>query len=209
MTNLPEYLKQGEHARLFPILADTNRERRITSLFLALLPHIPALAADVLGAVGVRVGKRTKIESFTEVVFKEGKDINVRPDGLIIVSNSTSRWSALVEAKIGKAKLNPEQIEKYLELAKLNGIDAIITISNEFVDRADHSPVSVPKTLLHKVDLFHWSWTGISTKCDILAYQKLWRIMNRPSFLPNGYAFLLIPALVSNDSTRWARIGKF
>jgi len=59
----------------------------------------------------------------------------------------------------------------YVEMAKANGIDAVITISNEFVARADHSPVSVPKVLLRKVGLFHWSWTWIRTQCAILAHQ--------------------------------------
>ncbi len=171
MTDLPDFLKQGERARLFPVLADTSRENRMASIFLSLLPQIPALAETVLSTTGLRVGKRTKIEAFTEIVLREANGANNRPDGLLSVSTGKSTWYALIEAKIGKAKLDADQVQRYVEMAKANGINAVITISNEFVARADHSPVSVPKTLLRKVDLFHWSWTWIATQCEILEHQ--------------------------------------
>jgi hypothetical protein len=172
MADLPNFLKQGEPARLFPILADTSREQRMASIFLSLLPQIPPLAAAVLNTVGVRVGKRTTIEAFTEVVFKERNDKKDRPDGLLIISTGKATWSALIEAKIGKAKLDSDQVQRYIEIAKANGIDAVITISNEFVARADHSPVSIPKNLLRKTKLYHWSWTWLATQCEILAVQN-------------------------------------
>lgn len=171
MTELPDFLKRGDSARLIPILADTNREQRIASIFLSLLPQIPSLAHEVLSSVGLRVGKRTKIEAFTEVVLKEADSAKNRPDGLLVVWTGQKTWSALVEAKIGTAKLDEDQVQRYLEMARANNIDAVITISNEFVARADHSPVSVPKTLLRKVGLYHWSWTWIATQCEILAYR--------------------------------------
>ena len=171
MTDLPVILKRGEPARLIPILADTNREQRIASIFLSLLPQIPSLAEEVFATVGTRVGKRTKIEAFTEVVLKEADSAKNRPDGLLIVSTGKSSWSALIEAKIGTAKLSADQVTRYVEMARANGIDAVITISNEFVTRADHSPVSIPKNLLRKVDLYHWSWTWIATQCEILAHK--------------------------------------
>ncbi|WP_093114763.1 hypothetical protein [Salinihabitans flavidus] len=143
----------------------------MASIFLSLLPQIPSLAGAVLNTVGLRVGKRTKIETFTEVVLKDCNDTNNRPDGLLVVSTGKATWSALVEAKIGKSKLDADQVQRYLEMAKANGIDAVLTISNEFVARADHSPVVVPKTLLRKASLYHWSWTWIATQCEILSIQ--------------------------------------
>lgn len=172
MNQLPDFLKQGEPARLFPVLADTNKEQRIASILLAALPQIPALATELFRTAGIRIGKRSKIETFTEVVLKETKPSSCRPDGLIVVSTPKSTWTSLVEAKIGKAELNQEQIERYLNLAKANGIDAVITLSNQFVARADHPPVPVSKTLLRKTELFHWSWTWIATQCEILDYQQ-------------------------------------
>ncbi len=171
MIDRPDFLVSGDIARLFPILAETSKEKRVASIFLAVMTQIPALAEEVLSTVGMRVGKRTKVSAFTEVVLKEETDIGCRPDGLIIVDTGRTRWTALVEAKIGKNNLTNEQVQKYMELAKANKIDAVITISNQFVARADHSPVTVPKTLLRKVDLFHWSWTWLATACEILEYQ--------------------------------------
>lgn len=172
MSSLPPMLKQGERARLFPVLADTSREGRMTSIFLAILPSVPELAQAVFGTLGVRVGKRTKIETFTEIVLNDGSDIKNRPDGLIMVSTAKSTWTALVEAKIGKAELDADQVTRYIEVAKANKIDAVLTISNQFVARADVSPLSLPRPILKKADLFHWSWTWLKTQCEIISYQE-------------------------------------
>jgi len=112
MKDLPGFLKRGEPARLIPVLADTNREQRIASIFLSLLPQIPSLAEEVLSTVGMRVDSAKN-----------------RPDGLLIVSTGKNSWSALVEAKIGTAKLEVDQVTRYVEMARANGIDAVITIA--------------------------------------------------------------------------------
>jgi hypothetical protein len=39
--------KQGTPARLFPIVADSSRENRLTSVLLATLTAIPTLAQDL------------------------------------------------------------------------------------------------------------------------------------------------------------------
>lgn len=173
MADLPEFLKQGERARIFPVLADTSKEKRITSILLAVMSQVPALAESLLSSTGRRIGRRTKIDVFTEVIPMSGENVNGRPDGLIILSSGKETWSALIEAKIGKAELQDEQVCRYVETARSNNIPAVITISNQFVARADHSPVAVPKTLLKKTALFHWSWTWISTQCEILLHQQI------------------------------------
>jgi len=50
------------------------------------------------------------------------------PGRLIIVSTGRQEWRALVEAKSGNAALQEDQVESYLDLAKRNNIDAVITI---------------------------------------------------------------------------------
>lgn len=172
MRDLPTMLTQGEKARLFPVLADTSREGRMASIFLALLPTIPSLAETVLGTTGLRIGKRTQIETYTEIVLNDASEVKNRPDGLIVVRSPKSTWTALVEAKIGKAELDADQVSRYLDAAKANRIDAVVTISNQFVARADLSPITLPKNALKKAALFHWSWTWIRTQCDIIAHQK-------------------------------------
>ncbi|OBY24792.1 hypothetical protein [Leisingera sp. JC1] len=171
MTTMPDFVEFGAPARLFPALAETNRERRVTSIFLAVLAQVHPMAVEVLSSVGQRVGVRTKISTFTEVVLKEKTGNNCRPDGLIVLETGSRRWSALVETKIARNELTEEQVTKYIELARANGVDAVITVSNQFVSRADHSPVPVSKKLLRKTDLFHWSWSWLATQCELLSLQ--------------------------------------
>lgn len=155
---------------MLPVVADTSRESRVTSIVLALLPRIPGLAASLLGSMGVRVGRRTRIESFTEIVFENeaGRDGRDRPDGLIVIDTGRSRHSILVEVKIGKAEIELDQVCRYLDLARDNGVDAVLTVSNQFVARADHPPIAVPKSALKRVALFHWPWMWILTQCRLL-----------------------------------------
>ncbi len=165
---IKDIIAQGEKARLFPVVAETSKENRIASIFLALLPEIPDLAKALLQSANTRVGKRSTIECYTEVFLKNDTDKNDKPDGLICVKTGSKSWLALVEFKIGKADLEKDQVERYLKLAKSHSIDAVITISNQFVARADHPPIQVSKALTKKVGLFHWSWMSILTKCQLL-----------------------------------------
>lgn len=172
MTSTHDFLVRGESARLFPTLADTSREQRATSIFLAVMSQVPGLAEAILQSINVKVGKRTRVEAYTEVVLKQEGSTSGRPDGLLIVQSSRMKWSALIETKIGGAKLDSDQVTKYVELARANGIDAVITISNQFVARPEHSPVDVPKNLLKKTKLYHWSWKYISTQSEILEIEQ-------------------------------------
>lgn len=165
---LPDAFPHGEIARLFPPLSESNRERRIVSIFLAMLPRVPALGTALLSTAGFKVGKRTKMSAFTEVVHVDGPDKRV--DGLIVARTGSAEWRALLEAKIEKSVHSADQINGYLDLAK-NDVDAFITISNEFVARADHPVVEVKANLLKKVQMCHWSWTFIATQCEIILYQ--------------------------------------
>lgn len=165
---LPTMLKRGEHARLFPVLADTSKEGRTLSIFLACLPYVDEFGKAMLASIGERVGARTRIETFTEVVCDKEGDKNNRPDGLIVVRNGSKTWTALVEAKVGNAVLTPEQLEAYLEVAKLNGIDALITLSNQFAPLPTHHPVKVSANAKRKVALFHWSWMYVLTQASLL-----------------------------------------
>ncbi|MFT6489507.1 MAG: hypothetical protein ACJAXQ_000277 [Parvibaculaceae bacterium] len=157
----PDYLASGERARLIPTLADTRKEGRITSSTLAAFMSVDEFAKSLLDSVGVRLGKTSKVECFTEIVFrnKDRAASNLRPDGLIVVTTGKKQWSALIEAKIGKAELLADQVESYLDLAKEHKIDAVITISNQFAASATHHPLTLKKTKTRNVDLFHWSWT--------------------------------------------------
>ena len=170
---LPDFLKQGERARLIPITADSNKEARTLSVLMSMASAIPDLAHALFAPVGQRIGKRARIEVYTEVVPKNNPaNVKDRPDGLVVIRTGKRYWSAFIEAKIGNAELKGEQVERYLELAKANGVDAVITISNDFTARIDHHPVPVSKKLTKKVGLYHWPWMWVFTQAVLLQMEQ-------------------------------------
>lgn len=177
MTSLPEFLTSGAPSKLFPVVADSSREERTLSILLAVLQHVPDLYSEVFASIGIRTGKRTRVSTFTEVGLTTDSENADRPDGLLCIETGRSRWSALIEAKVGRVALDPDQIERYLKIARDNNIDAVITISNDFAVRPDHSPVagSIPRfrQLTSRVALYHWSWAYLATCCEILACQSV------------------------------------
>lgn len=165
---LPAFLKRGEVARLIPVGSSQN-ERCAASVLLSAISVVRPFAEAVFGSINKKVGSRTSIAAFTEVVFqKQLADANCRPDGLIILSTPKSEWRALVEAKIGISKINPDQLSLYCKLAKQNGIDAVITISNELTSFPDHPPYDVPRDVVGKVEIYHWSWMTLVTLATLL-----------------------------------------
>lgn len=167
MIEKPEILIQGERARLFPVLAETSKEGRALSILLACLESVDEYGRSLLADFGLRVGTRTKIEAYTEVVLRKGGERAARPDGLIVLRSGSRSWTALVEAKVGNAELTAEQVEAYLELAKLNGIDALVTISNQFAPLPSHHPVKLGASALKKATLLHWSWMYLLTQATL------------------------------------------
>lgn len=194
MTSSAEFLESGEIARLIPVIADSRREQRVASVFLATVSAVPDFAHRLLQSIRIRLGKRSVLDTYTEVVLKGQKDSKDRPDGLIVVSSSGKTWSALVEAKIGSSKLDDEQVQRYLQIARENDIDAVITISNQFVARPEHSPINAPKHMTKKVSLFHWSWKMVLTEAVLL--------QTRESIRDPDQAFILreFVRFISHDS---------
>lgn len=169
MQERPSFLVHGERARLFPVLADSSKEGRATSIFLSCLANVQEYADVLLGSVGRRIGKTSRTRTYTEVQFeKAGEDMARRPDGLIEVKTGNSRWYALVEAKIGNADLSREQLASYVKIAKANGVDAVITISNQFAVSPHDHPVQLKPRELGAVKLYHWSWMHLLTEADLL-----------------------------------------
>jgi hypothetical protein len=165
----PDYLVQGEAARLFPVLATTSKEGRTTSIVLACISKIEEFGTDLLATVGQRMGKRAHLGTFTEIVFRSEKTtVKDRPDGLIIVSGGAKEWRALVEAKVGNVELEFEQVEKYRDIAKEQGIDCVITVSNQFATTPSQHPLESVRKSRHKIPVYHWSWMSILTIIDLL-----------------------------------------
>lgn len=194
-TNLPAALTGGERSRLFPILADTSKEGRTLSIFLACLESVPQFGKALLGSLDLRLGTRSTIETYTEVVLKSGlSGQKHRPDGLVVVDTTRSSWTALVEAKVGASVLTNEQIESYLELARQNGVNAVITLSNQFTSLPTHHPLTVRPALTKKVDLFHWSWGYVITQAHLLTNNGHVTDREQLTLLKELQRFLLHPS---------------
>ena len=158
MEVLPNHLSSGKHARLFSSLKLSNKELIATSTLLAVFRIIPELLAELIKDTGIKINDRTVLETYTEIgVSKNPNPKADRPDGFIYVKNR-NEWTSLVEAKVGNNSLGVDQVTKYIEDARANNIDAVITISNEFTPRVDQSPLELPKRLLNRVKLYHLSW---------------------------------------------------
>ncbi|MCZ4274024.1 hypothetical protein [Maritalea porphyrae] len=194
----PDYLEAGQRARLLPVVSESNKENRLIGPVLGALPLIPELSKELLGQLGVKIGTRSKVSCFTEVVFKKTKDMvdnSSRPDGLIVVDNGRTQWRCLVEAKFGNNKIGQSQLERYLEIAnKEPQIDAVLTVSNEFAATPSHSPVSISSKLKRKCDLFHLSWSAIATTVDLLLANDEIKDPDRALVLHELHEYLRHPA---------------
>lgn len=137
-----------------------------------LLARIDEFGASLLRSVGLKVGVRAKVETYTEVVCKKRPaNVKDRPDGLIVLRTGAREWKALVETKVGAAELDSDQIEKYRQLAKDNGIDCVISISNQFATSPSIHPLEDVKKSRSKIPVFHWSWMYVLTEADLLLSQ--------------------------------------
>ena len=147
-------------ARLIPtsgINGAEEQERRATSALLAVLGAVKEFGRSFAKPFGAPAGN---MECYIEVPFMLGER-RLYPDGLIRVSRGGKSWTGLVEVKTGPNELGTEQLEAYLDIARENGFDAVITISNEIPAVAGQHPTKVDKRKLRKVALHHVSWSQV------------------------------------------------
>lgn len=166
-------LGAGELARLIPVVADSAKEKRAVSVLLASFMAVEEFGKSMLAVVGAPASKRSRIRCLTEVSFKKGRHAeSLRPDGLIVATVGRRVWRAIVEAKVGSSELGPDQVEAYLDLAKENEFDAVITISNQFAALPTHHPIKVSGHKLRSVSLYHWSWMFLVSEAVLLIENK-------------------------------------
>lgn len=147
-------------ARLIPtsgISGAEEQERRATSALLAVIGVVRDYSRSLLASLGAPSGVA---ETYVEVPFMLGER-RVYPDGLIRVTRGGKSWTALVEVKTGRNKLEADQLNAYLDIARDQGFDALVTISNEIPAVAGQHPTGVDKRKLRKVALHHWSWADL------------------------------------------------
>jgi stress response protein SCP2 len=158
-------------ARLFPVAgigSGEEQERRATSALLAVM----SMVREFGGALTVKCGApRGTLTTYVEVPFGQDEEA-YRPDGVLQVTRGQKAWTALVEVKTSTGRLDAQQIDRYVEIARSRGYDAVITISNELTGGdADH-PVAIDRRKLRKVALHHLSWDQIRAEAILTARHR-------------------------------------
>ncbi|WP_224766807.1 hypothetical protein [Janibacter melonis] len=147
-------------ARLIPtsgINGAEEQERRATSALLAVMTAVDEFGRGLTKPLGAPAGR---METYIEVPFELG-DRRLYPDGLIRVSRGSRVWTVLVEVKTGTNNLTTEQVENYLDIAREQRFDAVLTISNEIPPVAGQHPTKVDKRKLRTVALHHLPWSQV------------------------------------------------
>lgn len=137
-----------------------EQERRATSALLAVLSAVKEFGRALVQPLGAPAGA---MECYIEVPFMLGEK-RVYPDGLIRVQRGSKSWTALVEVKTGANRLQTEQLENYLDVARDEGFDAVVTISNEIPAIPGQHPTKVDRRKVRKVALHHLSWSKVLTE---------------------------------------------
>ncbi len=154
------------HARLIPtsgINGAEEQERRATSALLAVMSAVREFGRGLVQPLGAPAGA---VETYIEVPLTLG-DKKLFPDGLIRVARGARVWTALVEVKTGNNELQAEQLENYLDIAREQGFQAVLTISNEIPAVVGQHPTKVDRRKLRKVDLHHLSWSQVLSEAVI------------------------------------------
>ena len=157
------------HARLIPTTGLRNeqeRERRATSVLLAVMHGVPEFGHALLRELGAP--KSATIETYTEVRFKDKDSKSVIPDGAIRCRRGSKTWTCLVEVKTGSASLRDEQVSNYLDAARANGFDGVLTISTQITSSSSESPISIDGRRLRGLGLWHLSWWRVLTEAIVL-----------------------------------------
>lgn len=163
----PDTAPDWHRARLIPttgIGGAKEQETRATSALLSVLTAVPDFSKALLRQMGAPTGT---VETFVEVPFEAPDGRMVRPDGLIRVTRGKRSWVCLVEVKTGRNMLDREQLETYLDVARTNDFDALVTISNQYSPSAGVHPVKVSGNKLRRVKMHHLSWIALITEAVI------------------------------------------
>jgi hypothetical protein len=154
-------------ARLIPISSASGveaQERRLASALLAVMGAVPEFGLALLKPLGAPSGR---IETYIEVPFKLANGTTIRPDGVIVVTRGGKAWSAIVEAKVAANRLEADQMNAYLDLARDASYQAVISISNQYVSSSTDYPIEVDKRKLRRMSLHHWSWIDLLTTATV------------------------------------------
>ena len=154
-------------ARLIPttgIGGQDEQEQRASSSLLAVMRAVPQFGRAILAHLDAPAGR---INTFTEVRFLDADEKTSIPDGAVVVERGKTRWVCLLELKTAGAPLRADQVERYLDLAKANGFDAVLTISNQITASPTEYPIPVDPKRAKRVALRHLSWWQVMTEARV------------------------------------------
>lgn len=155
----------AHRARLFSVSGvngEREAEQRATAAFLSVLTAARPLSRRLLCPFGASRAERATVEAWTEVSFETADGETVRPDGVLSVQSGQQRFVALVETKVAERRQELSQIEKYMQVARSEGFDCLITISGEVAPFDGAHPTAGADALAGgRVGLHHLSWTRI------------------------------------------------
>lgn len=157
-------------ARLIPtagIRGQEEQEKRATSCLLAVMHAVPEFGHALLKELGAP--KSPVIETFAEVRFKDASGKTVIPDGAIVCQRGKKRWTCLVEVKTSSAALKDDEVSAYLDIARKQGYDGVLTISNQITASSYESPLEIDGRRLRSTSLWHFSWWRIITEAIVQA----------------------------------------
>ena len=173
---LDEKALSGKEVRLFPshhIKSDREAELRATASFLAVSRAVSEFGRAVVSMAG---GPRGKLLCYAEVPFRAEagpKPREDRPDGILRLTRGKTDWTALVEVKVGDNSIEQDQFDRYHALARSQGIDALITISNQSALANGLPPrLSVDGRRLRSVPVVHLSWERLLSEAQLLSRRK-------------------------------------
>ncbi|MFE7741166.1 TerD family protein [Nocardia sp. NPDC057455] len=168
----PMEFKLAEHeawqpARLFSVFgvgAGEEQERRATSALIATMQAVRPFARALCARMGAPAGS---FEGYVEVQYQRG-DSTVIPDAVLKVIRGGRVWTGLLEVKTGNGKLRREQLESYLEVARKNKYDVVVSLSNDVPAGPGELPVQVDRRKLAKIALRHLSWAEVMHEARML-----------------------------------------
>lgn len=163
----PKPEEAWHQARLIPttgIGGQDEQEQRATSSLLAVMRAVPQFGRALVAHLGAPAGR---IDTYTEVRFLDADEKTAIPDGAIVVERGRTRWVSLVEVKTGGVSLRTDQVERYLDLARTHGFDAVLTISNQITASPTESPIPIDARKTKKVALRHLSWWQVMTEARV------------------------------------------
>lgn len=160
-------------ARLFSVSGNGSadeQEKRATSALLATMVAVREFGRALVSRFG---GPGGSIETYLETPFPLG-DRTVYPDGVLRVARGGRIWTALLETKTGSNSLRRDQVENYLDVAKEQGFDVVVTLSNDIAALGGDHPVGVDRTKFKRVTLHHISWSEVLHEAQMqLAHRGL------------------------------------